>query len=160
MEVGLGPNKGCSAKGKRNGRLKVYFRYTVYGGKDQAMNNISQNTGIINKLLPQTPTYFSVSLSPVAPILKHRASVKRFVSLQFHNPKRVSRTSWTGDKPVARPLPMQTQNKHRQTSIPLVGFEPTTPDFEWAKTIHALHRAATVTGSDCCRIGTMLPPRM
>jgi hypothetical protein len=24
---------------------------------------------------------------PVAPILEHRASVKRFVSLQFHNPK-------------------------------------------------------------------------
>jgi hypothetical protein len=31
----------------------------------------------------------SLSLSPVAPNLEHRASVKRFVSLQFLNPKTV-----------------------------------------------------------------------
>jgi hypothetical protein len=46
------------------------------------------------------------------------------------------------------------QHKHRvntythQTSIPWVGFEPTIPASEWAKTVHALDRAATVTGSD------------
>jgi hypothetical protein len=39
-----------------------------------------------------------------------------------------------------------TQNKRTQTSIPWVGFEPTTPAFEQAKTIHALDRAATVIG--------------
>jgi hypothetical protein len=45
------------------------------------------------------------SLFPVAPTLEHRASVKRFVSLQFLNPKTVGRTPWTSDQPVARPLP-------------------------------------------------------
>jgi hypothetical protein len=37
-------------------------------------------------------------------------------------------------------------NKRRQTSIPCVGFETTTPVFERAKTVHALDRAATVIG--------------
>jgi hypothetical protein len=49
----------------------------------------------------------SVSLFPVAPTLEHRASVKRFVTYHFLNPKTVGRTPWTGDKPVARPLPTQ-----------------------------------------------------
>jgi hypothetical protein len=44
--------------------------------------------------------------------------VRRSVSLQFLNPKTVGRTPWMGDRPVARPLPIQTQNKDRQTSIP------------------------------------------
>jgi hypothetical protein len=60
----------------------------------------------------------------------------------------VGRTPWTGDQPVARPLPIhrttQTQNIRTQTSIPRVGFEPTAPVFEPAKTVHALERAATV----------------
>jgi hypothetical protein len=55
------------------------------------------------------------------------------------------RTPWTGDQPVPRPLP-----KHRttqtQTSIPRVGFEPTIPVLERAKTVHALDRATTVIG--------------
>jgi hypothetical protein len=55
-----------------------------------------------------------------------------------------------GDQPIIRPLPTrkttQTQNKCTQTSISLVGFEPTTPMFEQAKTVHALDRAATVIG--------------
>jgi hypothetical protein len=63
----------------------------------------------------------------------------------------VGRTSWTGDQPVVRPLPThritQTHNKRKQTSIPLVGSEPTTPVFERAKTVHALDRAATVIGT-------------
>jgi hypothetical protein len=79
--------------------------------------------------------------------LEHRASVKRFVSLQFLNPKTVGRIPWTGDQPIARPLAIQTQNKHRQTSMPWVGFELTIPAFERAKTVHALDRAATVIGS-------------
>jgi hypothetical protein len=37
-----------------------------------------------------------------------------------------------------------TQNKPTQTSMPPVGFEPTTPVFERVKTVHALDRAATV----------------
>jgi hypothetical protein len=54
-------------------------------------------------------------LFPVAPTLVYRAFVKRFVSLQFLNPKTVYRTLWTGNQPIARPLPTQTQNK--QTSM-------------------------------------------
>jgi hypothetical protein len=62
----------------------------------------------------------------------------------------VCRTPWTVDQPVSRPLPThrttQTQNKRTQTSMPLVGFEPTIPAFEREKTVHALDRAATVIG--------------
>jgi hypothetical protein len=62
----------------------------------------------------------------------------------------VGRISWTGDQPVARPLPTrrtaQTQNKCTQTSMPRVGCKPTIPVFEGAKTVHALDRAATVIG--------------
>jgi hypothetical protein len=54
------------------------------------------------------------------------------------------------DQVVARPLPRhrttQTQNKRTQTSMSHVGFEPTNPVFERAKTVHALDCAATVIG--------------
>jgi hypothetical protein len=63
----------------------------------------------------------------------------------------VSKPSWTGDQHDARPLPTyrttQTKNKRTQTSMPWVGLEPTTSEFERAKTIHALDRAATVIGT-------------
>jgi hypothetical protein len=53
---------------------------------------------------------------------------------QFLNLYTVSRTPWTGDQPVARPLPThritQTQNKRTQTSMPRVGFEPMIPVFD------------------------------
>jgi hypothetical protein len=69
---------------------------------------------------------------------------------QFLNLSTVGRTPWTGDQPVARPLPThrttQTQDKRTQTSMPRLGFEPTNPVFKRAKTVHALHRAATVIG--------------
>jgi hypothetical protein len=55
------------------------------------------------------------------------------------------RTPWTGDQPVARPLPTH-RTTQTQTSIPWVGFEPTIPAFEREKTAHALDRAATVLG--------------
>jgi hypothetical protein len=77
---------------------------------------------------------------------RHGAFVKRFVSLQFLISKTVGRIPWTGDQPIARPLPTQTQNKHRLTSMPLVEIEPTIPAFERAKRVHALDRAATVIG--------------
>jgi hypothetical protein len=61
------------------------------------------------------------------------------------------RTPWTGDQPVVRPLPThrttQTQNKRTQACMPREGFEPTTPVFERAKTVHALDREVTVNGS-------------
>jgi hypothetical protein len=69
-----------------------------------------------------------------------------FFSLQFLNTRTVGRTPWTGDQPFARPLPTETQNKRRHTPTPWVGFEPTIPVFERAKTVHALTRAATVIG--------------
>jgi hypothetical protein len=62
----------------------------------------------------------------------------------------VGRTPWTEDQPVAKPLSAnrttQTQNKRTETFMPRVGFEPTIPALERAKTVHALHRAPTVIG--------------
>jgi hypothetical protein len=40
----------------------------------------------------------------------------------------------------------QTQNKHIQTSMPWVVLEPTIPEFERAKIVHALDHKATVIG--------------
>jgi hypothetical protein len=51
--------------------------------------------------------FLSLPLVPAAPTLEHRASVKRFVSLQFLKPNTFGRTPWTGDQPVAKPLPTQ-----------------------------------------------------
>jgi hypothetical protein len=63
----------------------------------------------------------------------------------------VGRTPWTGDQPIARPLPTnrttQTQNKRTQTSMPRVGYEPTIPMFERMKTVHALDCAAALIGT-------------
>jgi hypothetical protein len=42
-----------------------------------------------------------------------QCSAKRFVSLHFLNPKTAGRTPWTGDQPVARPLPTQ-DNTNRE----------------------------------------------
>jgi hypothetical protein len=76
--------------------------------------------------------------------------VKRSVSLQFLNLYTVGRTPWTEDQPVARSLPThrrtETQNKLTQISMSRMGFEPTSPVFERAKTVHSLDRAATVIG--------------
>jgi hypothetical protein len=47
----------------------------------------------------------SLSLFPVAPTWEQGASVKRFVSLQFLNPKTVDSTPRMGNQSVARPLP-------------------------------------------------------
>jgi hypothetical protein len=59
-------------------------------------------------------------------------------------------TPWTGDQPVARLLSThmtaQKQNKRTQIHMPRVGFEPMTPVFKRARTVHVLDRAATVTG--------------
>jgi hypothetical protein len=62
----------------------------------------------------------------------------------------VGRTPWTGVQLVARPPPthrtIRTQNKLTKTSMSWVGFEPTSPAFERAKTVHALDSAATGIG--------------
>jgi hypothetical protein len=62
------------------------------------------------------------------------------------------RTPWTSDQLVARALSKyrttQTEKNAytHQTSMPSMGFEPTISASERAKTVHALDRAATVTG--------------
>jgi hypothetical protein len=59
----------------------------------------------------------------------------------------VGRTPWKGDQPIARSLPTHrtTQTEYTHTDIHvLVGFKPTIPGFEQAKTVHALDRTATV----------------
>jgi hypothetical protein len=70
---------------------------------------------------------------------------------QLLNLYTVGRTPWTGDQPVAKPLPThtttQTHNKRTQTYMPRVGFEPTIPAFVQEKTVHALDRAVTVIGT-------------
>jgi hypothetical protein len=77
--------------------------------------------------------------------LEHRAPLKLFVSLQFLN-LIDSRQDILG-RGISPPpgdyiqRATQTQNKHRQTSVPRVGFEDTTPVFE-----RALHLAAIVIG--------------
>jgi hypothetical protein len=65
----------------------------------------------------------------------------------------VGRTTWTGDQPVTRSLPTHrtTHNKHTQTSMLRVGFEPTTSVLERTKTVHVLDGAATVIS--ICRDG-------
>jgi hypothetical protein len=87
---------------------------------------------------------------PVASTWEHRASAKRFVSLQFLNSKTVGRTPWTRDQPVARPPPTQTQNQRRHTSMPWVGFESTIPVLKRVQVVQALDRAATVIGTLYC----------
>jgi hypothetical protein len=61
---------------------------------------------------------------------------------------------------VTRPLPThrttQTQNKRAQISMSWVGFEPTIPVFQRAKTVHALDRAATVIASSHCTMFKIL----
>jgi hypothetical protein len=78
--------------------------------------------------------------------LEHRASVKRFVSLQFLNLRRSVELFGRVISPSQGRYLTQTQNKHKQTSMLRVGFEPTIPAFERAKTVHGLDRAATVIG--------------
>jgi hypothetical protein len=51
-----------------------------------------------------------------------------------------SRAPWTGDQPVARPLPAY---RRAQTSVLQVRLEPTIPVFERAKAVHALDCADT-----------------
>jgi hypothetical protein len=54
----------------------------------------------------------------------------------------------------------QTQNKHKQTSMPRVGCEPTILAFKLAQTFHALDRAATVIGMNhFLQVDTKMRPK-
>jgi hypothetical protein len=63
----------------------------------------------------------------------------------------VGGTPWTGDQSASRPLPThrttQTQNKHTQTSLLGVGFQPTIPVFERVKMVITSDHVATVIGN-------------
>jgi hypothetical protein len=69
---------------------------------------------------------------------------------QFLDLYTAGRTLWMEDQTFARPLPThrttQTQYKCTELSMPRVGFEPTIPVFQRAKTVHASDRAAAVIG--------------
>jgi hypothetical protein len=79
--------------------------------------------------------------------LEHRASVKRFVSLQFLNLRHSVGLLGRVISPSQGRYLTRTQNKHKQTSMLRVRFEPTIPAFERAKTVHALDPMATVIGA-------------
>jgi hypothetical protein len=65
--------------------------------------------------------------------------------LQFLDLYTVGRTPWTGDQPVARPLPTH-RTTQTQTSMLWVGFEHTIPAIERENAVHAWDRAATAIG--------------
>jgi hypothetical protein len=98
-----------------------------------------RNTSLISGDLHEVPTEGSTALVDVGRV---------FTFLNYT----AGRTPWSGDQPVARPLPTrrttQTQSKRTQTSILRVGFELTIPVFERAKIVHVLYRATTVIGLD------------
>jgi hypothetical protein len=63
------------------------------------------------------------------------------------------RTPWTSHQLVARLLSKHRINTYTyQTSMPCVGYEPTIPASERGKTVHALDRSATVTGTISTKI--------
>jgi hypothetical protein len=99
------------------------------------------------------PTYLPTYLPACLPACRLSMALQplwTLASFSLFNVHTVGTTPLTGDQPVARPLPThtttQTQNKRTQTSMPRVGFEPTIPVSDRAKTVHIVDRAATVIG--------------
>jgi hypothetical protein len=94
-------------------------------------------------------SFYPLALQPNSGLGRFHESF-RFTSVT--RSRTVGRTPWTGDQLVARPLCVHkhrkthTQHKH-QTSMPEEGFESTITASKRAKTVHALDRSATVTGT-------------
>jgi hypothetical protein len=113
--------------------------------------NLSPTSAEVMKmwLYTSTPPYaFMVGLvCSYCSHLEHRASVKRFVSLQFLNLRHSVGLLGRVISPSQGRYLTRTQSTHKQTSIPRVGFEPMIPVFEREKAVHALDRAATVIGT-------------
>jgi hypothetical protein len=78
--------------------------------------------------------------------LEHRVSVKRFISLQCLNLRQSVGLLGKGIRRSQGRYLTQTQNKHKETSLFWVEFEPTIPVFERMKTVRALDRTVTVIG--------------
>jgi hypothetical protein len=75
-------------------------------------------------------------------------------AFQFRNLYTISRSAWTGDQPVIRPLPThrttQAQNESTKTYMLQEGLKPTIPVLERVKGVYTSDRAATLIG--------MVPP--
>jgi hypothetical protein len=87
-------------------------------------------------------SYYQSIYLPIYFLLLPRTYVKRFVSLQFLNLRQsIGLLGRWISQTQGRYLHRQNkQNKRRHLC------EPTIPVFEWEKTFHALHLAATVIG--------------
>jgi hypothetical protein len=99
-------------------------------------SHTARHSGLLYKL---SKLEFSVSLSVYGSTALCWTLAAFSDSWSFYT---VGKNPWTGDQPVARPLPThrtaQTQSKLTPTFMPQVGFEPTIPVFQRAKTVHAL----------------------
>jgi hypothetical protein len=97
------------------------------------------------------PIYLSTALQPF---------VRPWPLFSFLIVYTFGRIPWTGDQLVARPLLIHrttlTENKRTQTFMPRVGFEPTIPAFERAKTVDASDRTATVIDNATCTFPNLL----
>jgi hypothetical protein len=125
----------------------VYFRLSEISCK--GIGNIYDSLFVLIHLY--LPAHLPVCLSvyPCCSHLEHRASIKRFVSLQFLNLRQSVGLLVRGINPTqGRYLhrTTQIQNKRTQTAMPRVGFKPKIPAFERAKTVRVLDRTATVVG--------------
>jgi hypothetical protein len=121
--------------------LPAFWRFSVY------IHSIQSSMQLFSLFLLLLTTCFGRRRPHTSCChLGHRASVKRFVSLQFLNLRHSVGLLGRVMSPSQVRYLTQTQNKHKQTSMHRVRFEPTIPAFEQAKTVHALDRSATVTG--------------
>jgi hypothetical protein len=127
--------------GIRAGNIFIVKRIVSVTGFSNRIQGVVLSVCLSINLSIYLPTYLNIYLW-----LYRSLDLDRFFS--FLILYTVGRTPWTGDHPVARPLPThrrtQTQNKLTHTSMPWVGIEYTIPAFERAKTVHALDHAATV----------------
>jgi hypothetical protein len=98
----------------------------------------------VTRTLVEYDVYFVININGSTAIFR---PFSLFSSLIIYT---IGRIPWTGDQPVAKPLPIhkstKAENKHIQTSMLRVGFEPTSQVFFWVKTFHALEHAAIVIG--------------
>jgi hypothetical protein len=104
------------------------------------------------------PTYLYLYLPTYLSIYDYNSllNLGRFFSFLILYVYTDSRTPWTGDEPVTRPLPAhrtaQTQNKSTQTSMPWVGLEPTILVFELEKTDSSCFLPRSHCGRPCLKI--------
>jgi hypothetical protein len=131
----MNDRKDCRGRGLT--LFKVLFQ-NVPGGTNKTVKIPCENNRFLDLDLKKGPLSLSLSLSmtlqPFGP----------WPLFSFLNLCTVGRIPWTGDQPVARPLP--THRINTQTSMPLLGFQPAIPVFERAKMVHALDRTVTVIG--------------